>query len=65
MAELFSIMGFESYLLERIHYKTIEKRKNEGTLEFLWNPFNSNHTIFTHVLSRHYSWPSGFAYESP
>ncbi|KAF7252220.1 hypothetical protein EG68_08263, partial [Paragonimus skrjabini miyazakii] len=56
-ADLFLQASYDSIFFQRIHYVEKEQRRNNGSLEFLWNPnvetdqlHNNAPYLFTHVF---------------
>lgn len=64
VASLYSQMGLEMVVLNRVHWKIKEAMRKTRNLEFLWLT-DKELKIFTHVLHTHYSAPSGFDFENP
>lgn len=64
---MFSAMGFEALVINRIHYETKNALKASRGMEFLWrgspDSLGAASDIFTHVLHTHYSAPQGFDWE--
>ena len=63
---LFSAMGFNGHVINRIHYSLKDQFKSEKHMEFIWRGSHSlgaKSEMMTHVLSNHYSFPSGFDFE--
>ncbi|GJY15527.1 glycosyl hydrolase family 38 protein [Tanacetum coccineum] len=59
-------VGFDSLFFARMDYQDREKRKNEKTLEFIWQgskSLGSSSQIFTGIFPRHYDPPDGFTFE--
>lgn len=66
VAELLSKMGFTAAVINRVHYKDKQRRKREGAMEFMWQPFNhTDSRILTHILYDHYSSPTGLDFDDP
>lgn len=64
---MYAKMGFNAQIINRIHYTLKESWKQSKHLEFLWRGSNSlgeEVEMFTHVLDSHYSFPSGFNFET-
>ncbi|KAL9652227.1 hypothetical protein ABK040_011887 [Willaertia magna] len=61
--QLFSEMGFDALVINRVHFAIKQVMKDEKSLQFLWN-ISQNKTIFTEVLHTHYSAPRGFDFEN-
>lgn len=60
-------MGFEGHVINRIHYQLKDQWKSSKHLEFIWrgsHSLGSETEMFTHVLDSHYSFPSGYNFES-
>ena len=60
-------MGFNAHVINRIHYQQKDEWKASQHLEFVWrgSPSLGEETeMFTHVLDSHYSFPSGFNFET-
>lgn len=55
--ELYSLLTYDAFVLNRIPDPIKQKMKADQELEFHWQNPNLNHTIFTHVLDSHYSTP--------
>jgi hypothetical protein len=71
---LFSLMGYEALVLNRIHMDLKNSWRENRRLEFLWSGsplFETdkdegafvNRTMLTHVLHTHYAPPMGFNFE--
>jgi len=63
---LFSKMGFNGHVINRIHYTLKDSWKTSQHLEFVWRgskSLGSETEMLTHVLDSHYSFPSGFDFE--
>eukprot|EP01114_Cavostelium_apophysatum_P007845 TRINITY_DN2004_c0_g1_i3.p1 TRINITY_DN2004_c0_g1~~TRINITY_DN2004_c0_g1_i3.p1 ORF type:complete len:1212 (-),score=393.06 TRINITY_DN2004_c0_g1_i3:43-3678(-) len=61
---LFSQMGYEGLVINRIHFHLKETYKQSRDMEFLWRPSPStDDEIFTHVLHTHYSAIQGYDWE--
>uniref|UniRef100_A0A5B7A988 Alpha-mannosidase n=1 Tax=Davidia involucrata TaxID=16924 RepID=A0A5B7A988_DAVIN len=59
-------LGFDSLFFARIDYQDRAKRKDEKTLEVVWQgskSLGSSSQIFTGVFPRHYDPPDGFTFE--
>lgn len=59
-------LGFDSLFFARIDYQDRAKRKNEKTLEVVWQgskSLGSSSQIFTGIFPRHYDPPDGFTFE--
>nr|XP_043614554.1 alpha-mannosidase At3g26720-like isoform X2 [Erigeron canadensis] len=59
-------VGFDSLFFARMDYQDREKRKNEKTLEIVWQgskSLGSSSQIFTGIMPRHYDPPDGFTFE--
>ncbi|KAI7740716.1 hypothetical protein M8C21_023527, partial [Ambrosia artemisiifolia] len=59
-------VGFDSLFFARMDYQDREKRKNEKTLEIVWQgskSLGSSSQIFTGIFPRHYDPPDGFTFE--
>ena len=55
--ELYSLLGYRAFVLNRIPDPLKQEMKKTRGLEFFWrNPY-SNHSVFAHVLDSHYSTP--------
>lgn len=68
MASIFAQIGFDGFFLNRIDYQDHSIRRNSKALEFVWrgSPDNLGESsdIFTNVLFRHYSAPSGLCFDT-
>ena len=68
---LWSLMGYDAMVINRIHYLTKKQYKSTKSMEFVWQGSRlSNHneldtSMFTHVLHSHYSAPRGYDWEEP
>lgn len=62
MPQILIDMGYEAFVINRIHYQLKSAWQSHKKLEFMWQPSRSrpNATLFTHVLDSHYSSPWGF-----
>eukprot|EP01104_Vermistella_antarctica_P015687 TRINITY_DN5202_c0_g4_i2.p1 TRINITY_DN5202_c0_g4~~TRINITY_DN5202_c0_g4_i2.p1 ORF type:complete len:1225 (+),score=354.91 TRINITY_DN5202_c0_g4_i2:133-3807(+) len=63
---LFSRMGFDAMVINRIHYSLKSAFRNDKSMEFIWRgspSVGAKSDIFTHVLHTHYSAPRGFDWE--
>ena len=63
---LFSRIGFDAMVINRIHFSLKDRLKRDADMEFMWRPshsLGSNAEIYTHVLHTHYSAPKGFDFE--
>lgn len=49
-ADLFARMGFDAFMFARIDFRDKEQRREASELEFTWNPFGGDQSIFTHVF---------------
>ncbi|KAA8530055.1 hypothetical protein F0562_004764 [Nyssa sinensis] len=59
-------LGFDSLFFARIDYQDRAKRKDEKTLEVVWQgskSLGSSSQIFTGIFPRHYDPPDGFTFE--
>ncbi|KAJ9562484.1 hypothetical protein OSB04_007644 [Centaurea solstitialis] len=59
-------VGFDSLFFARMDYQDRAKRKNEKTLEVVWQgsrSLGSSSQIFTGIFPRHYDPPDGFTFE--
>ncbi|KAI3725915.1 hypothetical protein L1987_65711 [Smallanthus sonchifolius] len=59
-------LGFDSVFFARMDYQDREKRKNEKTLEVVWQgskSLGSSSQLFTGIFPRHYDPPDGFTFE--
>ncbi|XAR52060.1 Alpha-mannosidase [Bertholletia excelsa] len=59
-------LGFDSLFFARIDYQDRAKRKEEKTLEVIWQgskSLGSSSQIFTGIFPRHYDPPDGFTFE--
>ncbi|KAI3784614.1 hypothetical protein L1987_43716 [Smallanthus sonchifolius] len=59
-------LGFDSLFFARMDYQDREKRKNEKTLEVVWQgskSLGSSSQLFTGIFPRHYDPPDGFTFE--
>ncbi|XP_059645279.1 alpha-mannosidase At3g26720 isoform X2 [Cornus florida] len=59
-------LGFDSLFFARIDYQDRAKRKDEKTLEVVWQgskSLRSSSQIFTSIFPRHYDPPDGFTFE--
>ena len=54
-SHLLSQMGFEKIVLTRINHQEKKYRIKNHNLEFIYDPFNLNQKIFTHVSYHHYN----------
>jgi len=66
-ADLYAKMGFNGLFFARIDYQDKAKRLNESSCEMIWRPQTGTGApgeIFTHVLYAHYSFPSGFCWDT-
>ena len=59
-ALIHSALGFEYLVINRIDYQEHMGRVENGTLEFIWKPFNGDKSIFTNILPYHYGTSSYF-----
>ena len=57
MAELYSLLGYTSVIINRVPDPIKQQMKAERSLEFMWQSPFSGKEIFTHVLDTHYSTP--------
>ena len=55
MAELYSLLGYTSIILNRVPDSVKQQMKADKSLEFMWQSPFSGREIFTHVLDMHYS----------
>lgn len=55
--ELFSLLNYDMFVLNRIPDPIKQEMKKNQELEFHWWSSNYNRTIFAHVLDSHYSTP--------
>ena len=55
--ELFSLLAYDAFVLNRIPDPVKQEMKKNKGLEFRWQNPHSNHTIFAHVLDSHYATP--------
>jgi hypothetical protein len=68
---LWSLMGYDAMVINRIHYLTKKQYKQTRSMEFVWQGSRlSNYkeldtSMFTHVLHSHYSAPRGYDWEEP
>lgn len=62
---LWSLMGFEALVINRIHHSLKDAFKQKRQMEFLWRgvDLGQRTDMFTHVLHTHYSAPPGFDWE--
>ena len=63
---LFSAMGFDAVVINRIHHELKADFKKKQHLEFIWKAHSSDpdkNSILAHVLYKHYSAPKGFDWE--
>jgi len=61
---LFSQMGYEGLVINRIHHQLKSTYKANKDMEFVWRASPStDDEIFTHVLHTHYAAPIGFDWE--
>jgi len=63
---IFSQIGYEALVINRIHHQLKSLYKDKGWMEFLWRAspsLGSNAQMFTHVLHTHYSAPIGYDWE--
>ena len=58
MAELYSLLGYTSIILNRVPDSVKQQMRAEKSLEFMWRSPFSGREIFTHVLDTHYSTPA-------
>ncbi|KAL1517914.1 hypothetical protein ABEB36_001614 [Hypothenemus hampei] len=67
MASIFSQIGFDGFFLNRIDYADHAIRRENQSLEFVWrgSPDNLGEStdIYTNILFRHYSAPSGLCFD--
>ena len=66
-ARLFAEMGFDAFFFARTDYRDKQQRKQDKSLEFLWQPMHDtlgkDAEILAHVLNDHYSAPPGFDFD--
>lgn len=55
--ELFSLLTYDAFVLNRIPDPIKQEMKKNKELEFHWKNSRTNHTIFAHVLDSHYATP--------
>jgi len=60
--ELFSQMGYQAVVINRIHHSFKSAYRRKKSMEFVWRIFGKRE-LFTHVLHTHYSAPIGFDWE--
>jgi len=62
---LWSLMGFEALVINRIHHSVKDAFKQSRQMEFHWRgaDVGQKADMFTHVLHTHYSAPQGFDWE--
>lgn len=63
---MFADMGFDAFIINRIHYELKTAWQASKGLEFTWRGTpsrNNTADMFTHVLDSHYSAPWGFDFE--
>ena len=58
MAELYSLLGYTSVIINRVPDPIKQQMKANRSLEFMWQSPFSGKEIFTHVLDSHYSTPN-------
>jgi len=60
-------MGFDAWFFARLDYQDKNKRMNDKTMEFVWNPYSDtmgdSANILTHVLYWGYSNPPGMGFD--
>ncbi len=66
---LFSLMGYDALVINRIHYDLKTRFKGDRDMEFMWRGSDvglpaPGGELFTHVLHTHYSAPQGFDWEN-
>ena len=57
---MFADMGYDGFVLDRMHYLLKQAWKQSQRLEFVWRGTPSRGTsadMFTHILDSHYSAP--------
>ena len=57
MAELYSLLGYTSVIINRVPDPVKQQMKADRGLEFMWQSPFSGREIFAHVLDSHYSTP--------
>ena len=65
-AAMFADMGYDGFIINRIHYVLKTAWQQSQHLEFTWRGTpsrNDTADMFTHVLDSHYSAPYGFDWE--
>jgi hypothetical protein len=66
-AALFSDFGFEAIFISRLDEGERQKRMDEKSMTFLWNPFSNNFgeekQILGHIMYADYSSPKGFQWD--
>jgi hypothetical protein len=68
---LWALMGYDAMVINRIHYQTKKRFKQQSAMEFVWQGSRMSRqadldtSIFTHVLHSHYSAPRGYDWEEP
>jgi len=62
---LWSLMGFDALVINRIHHSLKDVFKSRKQMEFIWQgaDVGTNTDMFTHVLHTHYSAPPGYDWE--
>ena len=58
MAELYSLLGYTSIILNRVPDSVKQQMRADKSLEFMWRSPFSGQEIFTHVLDTSYSTPA-------
>ncbi|KAL5497387.1 hypothetical protein EMCRGX_G013852 [Ephydatia muelleri] len=58
MAELYSLLGYTSIILNRVPDSVKQQMRADKSLEFMWRSPFSGREIFTHVLDTSYSTPA-------
>ncbi|XP_060520627.1 lysosomal alpha-mannosidase-like isoform X2 [Cylas formicarius] len=67
MASIFAQLGFDGLIINRIDYEDKNIRLAKKSMEFIWRGSDSlgaSSDIFTSVMFRHYSAPSGLCFDS-
>lgn len=63
---MWSQIGFDAMVVNRIHHQLKNTYKEHGNMEFVWDgadQLGTGTTMFTHVLHTHYSAPKGYDWE--
>ncbi|PSN38683.1 hypothetical protein C0J52_08901 [Blattella germanica] len=66
MASISARVGFDGLFFARLDYEDKQKRKNDKTMEMVWEAspnLGSEADLFTSVLYNHYSAPPGFCFD--